>query len=728
MLVRKARLPNEITEIFESRGIKKFNEPQQMAIESGILEGENIVVASPTASGKTIIAELAFVKKFLEKSGKTVYVVPLKALAMEKYDEFKVYEKIGMRIAVSIGDYDSSDEWLEKYDLIICTSEKLDSILRHNPTWTRDIALIIIDEIHLLSDMSRGPTLEVVITRLRNQTRSQILALSATISNAEEISQWLNAKLVKSNYRPIKLEKGIFFKNKIDFGHETIEINDTEAKPKDDLILLVQDTIKRKKQSLIFLSSRRAAESVAEKLGNEIGKMIKNKEELEKISRKILNVLTHPTKQCKRLARCVKNGIAFHHAGLAAMQRKIIEDYFRKGLIKIITATPTLAMGVNLPAWRVIIRDVKRYSGSFGYSFISILEIQQMCGRAGRPKYDKEGQAILIAKNEDEIEKLRQRYIISEAEPVLSKLSVEPTLRMHILALIADHTCSSDSELFNFFDKTFFGYQYGSKSEIKRKIDEIIYQLRDFGFVEFSDRSEKSFIKSSFIPAFNISTEKRLSPTRIGRRVAQLYIDPITAKNIIDRTKRIKKDLGDFALVDIISDSVEMYPPLNVKTKEYEDIESLISKKELYRELPELWDIEYQQFLESFKLSLLLGDWMNEMGEDKILEKYGIPPGILYQKLRNAEWLLYAAQELAKVMKNRKAASLLNRARMRIRYGVRSELFPLIRIKNIGRVRARLLFDAGVKTVADIKKAPKQKLIKILGNKLTDKILEEVKS
>ena len=182
-------LPQNIQELMKNNGIQKLNEPQEMAVKRGLLQNKNLVVASPTASGKTLIAEIAFLNNFM-KGGKSVYIVPLKALATEKYHEFKEkYEKLGMKIAIAIGDLDSNDQWLKDYDIIIVSNEKMDSLLRHNVDWAKNISLMIIDEIHLLNDASRGPTLEIVITRLRQECSAQIIALSATISNAEEIAK-----------------------------------------------------------------------------------------------------------------------------------------------------------------------------------------------------------------------------------------------------------------------------------------------------------------------------------------------------------------------------------------------------------------------------------------------------------------------------------------------------------------------------------------------------------
>ncbi|MFB6217312.1 MAG: DEAD/DEAH box helicase, partial [Candidatus Aenigmatarchaeota archaeon] len=414
MKVKDLEIPEGSKEKFLERGIEELNPPQEQAVENGVLDGRSMVVASPTASGKTAIAEFAFLKQILENKKKCVYIVPLRALAQEKYNDFQRYEDLGMDVAVSVGDYDSSTSWMGNYDLIITTSEKMDSILRHDPSWVQDIGLIVSDEIHLMDDESRGPTLEVTLTRLRQLTDAQILGLSATISNADEIAGWLDAELVSSDYRPVELYEGVYDGEKVEFIEK--ENLEPESKGRGEHILS-DHTLRIDKQALIFASSRRNAESIAEKTGNRVSKHLSSeeKEKLKELADDILNVPSQPTEQCKRLARCVRTGTAFHHAGLASGQRHLIEDAFKDKLIKVISATPTLAAGVNLPAYRVLIRDAKRYHPEKGMDYIPVLEYEQMSGRAGRPDYDPHGEAILIGKNENQAEELKEKFIEGEA-------------------------------------------------------------------------------------------------------------------------------------------------------------------------------------------------------------------------------------------------------------------------------------------------------------------------
>ena len=213
----KNRIPSELYDILEKE-ITDLRPAQEKSIKKGLLEGKSLLVCTPTASGKTLIAELASLKGIIENKGKSIYIVPLKALASEKYREFKRrYDKVA-KIALSIGDVDSSDSYLAEYDLIVTTSEKLDSLIRHHSPWLSGIKTVIIDEIHLLNDTERGPTLEILLTILKQLLKNaQIIGLSATIGNAEELAEWLDADLVVDDWRPVKLHKGIYMDGKVEF-------------------------------------------------------------------------------------------------------------------------------------------------------------------------------------------------------------------------------------------------------------------------------------------------------------------------------------------------------------------------------------------------------------------------------------------------------------------------------------------------------------------------------
>jgi len=213
----KKDIPKELYDVLVKE-IKELRPSQKKAIEKDLLKNKNLLVCTPTASGKTLIAEIASLKNILEGKGKSIYIVPLKALASEKFKDFKKKYNHLIRIALSIGDLDSADSYLADYDLIICTAEKLDSLIRHKSHWLGMVKTIIVDEVHLMNDVSRGPTLEILITMLRRILKDpQIIALSATIGNPEELAEWLNSDLVIDKWRPVKLKQGTYLDGEVTF-------------------------------------------------------------------------------------------------------------------------------------------------------------------------------------------------------------------------------------------------------------------------------------------------------------------------------------------------------------------------------------------------------------------------------------------------------------------------------------------------------------------------------
>jgi len=700
------RVREDAKEILENEGITKLYPPQQDVVKAGVLDGESIVLCTPTASGKTLAAELTTLK-VLESGKQAIYVVPLRALASEKFEEFSKWEKLGYRIELQMGDLDSKFlRDVGDFDIMITTAEKLDSIMRSKPGYFNNPGLLVMDEIHLITT-NRGPTYEIILAKFKKLYPGvQILGLSATIGNAEELSEWLDAKLVKSSWRPVKLTQ------ETAVGKEPVMIRE------------LKKAVRNSYQLLIFVNSRRSAESVAEKLGGKITELLpkKDSEKLEELSDEILGVLSSPTAQCKRLAKCVKTGAAFHHAGLVNKQRSLVENAFKKGLIKMISCTPTLAAGINLPARKVIIRDIKRYTGN-GMDYIPVLEYMQMVGRAGRPKYDKVGYSLLLSASDSEEEMLKEQYLNGEPENIHSQLSIEPILRMHVLAAIASRFTLSKKALLEFLGTTLFAYEYGIDSQFEAKIERILNQLSDWGFIHYKpNRAESLFVSAADM---NGNRDEKLIATRTGVRISELYLDPATAHDFIEvLEKKALDEITAFGLAELFCLSSELRPLMRVKRSE----EDKFFQDYLDYEDKIMTNATDSDYLERFKTAMMFNDWMDEKSEEFLLEKYGLAPGLLRIKLNTMDWLAYAASEISHFFDREdrlKLKKALQDVRLRLKHGVKEELLPLITIKGIGRVRARKLYEMGYKTRAKIAHAKHEKLAPVLGKKTAEKVIAE---
>lgn len=208
------QIPVELHKYIEKHNLKEFRPSQIKSIEKGLFKNnKNQIIATPTGSGKTLVAELAMLENIIIKKKKVIYIVPLKALASEKYKEFMKLYSEDFRVRISIGEI-QNENYNYDYDLLLVTAEKLDSLIRHDIKILDNLGLVVADEIHLLNDETRGPTLEILLSIFKTKfNRVRIIGLSATISNAKEIAKWLNADLVEDSWRPVELQHHILFEN-----------------------------------------------------------------------------------------------------------------------------------------------------------------------------------------------------------------------------------------------------------------------------------------------------------------------------------------------------------------------------------------------------------------------------------------------------------------------------------------------------------------------------------
>jgi len=762
-------LPPGVDDQLAGEGIESLYPPQAEAVEAGLTKGESLVASVPTASGKTLIAELAMLSA-IQRGGKALYIVPLRALASEKKTEFERWEEYGISVGVSTGNYESSEEWLASRDIIVATSEKVDSLVRNNAGWIDQLSCVVADEVHLVDDRNRGPTLEVTLAKLRRINPGlQVVALSATVGNAGEIADWLDAELVHSEWRPIDLRMGVHFGNAINFddgSQREVPVDRSQRQTE----ALVGDTLDEGGSTLVFVNSRRNAESAAKRQGGVVERRLDDDEKakLQDLAEEIRSV--SDTETSDDLADCVENGSAFHHAGLASEHRSLVEDAFRDRLLKVICATPTLAAGVNTPSRRVIIRDWRRYDGEFGgMKPLDVLEIHQMCGRAGRPGLDPYGEAVLLSKDADTMDELFERYVWADPEPVRSKLAAEPALRTHLLATISSGFANSREGLLEFLDATLYATQTGDDGRLSTVTDTVLDYLEANDFIEREDETIRA--------------------TNIGHTVSRLYLDPMSAAEIIDGLRYAEEDRGKdeqstgeshrerpaaepekvetdgfVSASDLVGDETEdetteteaesdvdeTQPParptplglyhLVSRTPDMYELYLKSGDRETYTEIcyeheaeflgrmpSEYEDVAFEDWLSALKTAKLLDDWASEVDEDRITERYGVGPGDIRGKVETADWLLGAAEQLAGTLEFSSTIAV-REAKKRIEYGVREELLDLAGVRNVGRKRARRLFEAGIESRADLRNTEKGVVLGALRGrrKTTETILENV--
>lgn len=719
MKIEELDLEPKVIDFLKSEGYEELFEPQEQSVKAGLFdEKKNFLITIPTASGKTLIAMLAILSHLSKHKTKVVYLTPLRALTSEKFEEFKKLEKLNLgrkiKVALSTGDSKEKKEKLEDADVIFLTNESMDANMAFQKDWIYDIGLVVSDEIHLIGDNTRGPTLEIILTRFKSgfigKNPPKIIGLSATISNSDELADWLNCELVESTFRRVPLSEAVYSRHIItNQDREETEgnfaKNRQESRHPKAWIGLGLDTVAEKHQCLIFAMTRKNAVAWAKEAGLDVVKELKpnQKKELEKISKKILPKEDYDnTKLTSELAKTVKNGTAFHHAGLDQRCRTIIENAFKNRHIKLLTATPTLASGVNLPARRVVIPSVMRYTNN-GLEKISILEYKQMCGRAGRPQYDDMGESIIIAKGyPDEI---LEHYVDGEPEPLESKtLDEDSSLRINLLGFIytaSKFNPTSYEKIIKFFSQTFAAYQLSDDSVLEKKITKQLETLKEYGM---------------------ITDENGFEPTKFGIRIFYLRIDPETA---FDMTGYIEDYLRGtkhtFGILYMITNLREFYSQYPIPDKYQGDMDDLIDPNEkLYRN--QEFSREY-----CFKSLLILYKWIDAMTYQDMSDHFDAEPGDIFYIKENAKNLVYIFTEIikfwrdyAKENKQKKIVSeyqsLIDESdllKLQIQHGVPEKYLELVKIKQIGRVRAQILYKNGFKNRLDLEKAKIEKLAKI---------------
>lgn len=694
MEITSLPIPPYLAEAYRAQGITGLYPPQEECVRAGIFLGKNLLVAIPTASGKTLVAEMAM-HHHIARGGKCLYIVPLKALASEKLGEFSGKK---VRVGISTGDYDRREEHLGRNDIIIATSEKVDSLMRNNTPWLSGLTLLVVDEVHLLDSEDRGATLEMVITKLRTRNPGmQILGLSATIGNPRSLAGWLDAAPVTSGWRPVQLREGVFYRGVIQFADGERRV---EGVSKFDDLNLCLDTLGEGGQCLVFVSSRKNAEAFAKRAAAAVKRA---SPALAAAARELTELAE--TEMDRSLAACVERGAAFHHAGLRREQRRIVEAGFRSGEVKVIASTPTLAAGLNLPARRVVIRDYLRYRTGEGMAPIPVREYHQMAGRAGRPRLDPYGEAVLIAKDRGAVQDLACAYIDAPPEDVHSRCGATKAICTHILSLVATGFAGAVGQILGFLDHTFYVYENRNRRGLADVVDSSL---------SFLERSEMV-----------VRLGDAVSATELGTLVSRLYLDPRSAEAITGCLAGVET-FTPVGLLHLLCTTPDM-PTLYLRQADLPVLERYLYEHEdaVWLPLPSFGDEECEAYLRALKTALVLADWTDEVGEAMICERHGINPGDIYSFVESIQWLVHAASRLS----GRFAPHLAGPVRdmeVRVRSGVKAELLPLVALRGIGRVRARRLFNNGIMTPEGIREAGVDRVASIIGRGIAEQVFAQL--
>jgi helicase len=541
-------IPTGIKKKLIDRGVSDLWPPQLEAVQQGLFGNNNLTYTSPPGTGKSLLAFLATVHS--TPAGKSVYIVPTRTLAEEAFNKIReLSDRNTTDVAISTRDWIEFDDTLDQTSVLVTTYEKLEPLIKKGKLRRSSIRRLVVDEVQKISDEARGIGLEFVMTKTKLQPPSedpQIVAISGMLRNddAEQFCSWLGGRRVKSDWKPVDLDEMIFCKGKVYHKSgliETVPISLRRGqglKQQREQIAahLAHRAIVRGGQCLIAIESRSRVEELVESLHDyfmSLGFDLDLKRELEKFSSnrlelqdEILTIEPELSPSSQKLARLMEGGIAYHHAGMPSVLREIVERGVRQGAIRTLVTTTTFEAGVNLPVSHVVFP-----SPTTAGQPMKISTYRNLSGRAGRPGFDRTGESTIIALNEDELKRVRERYFEQDVEPLESAIEyflrnrppARSIIQGQILGLAKMDDQIQKSDLDSLMSGTWFWHAASpeKRTRFERGVATEVQKLQQYGFLR--------------------SSQTGLAVTGDGKTASRSTLSPLSTKLLMINLARISK-------------------------------------------------------------------------------------------------------------------------------------------------------------------------------------------
>jgi helicase len=697
-------VPADILEIWRSQVGGELLPVQERAVkEFGLFSEANLIVFSPTSSGKTFVGEMAAVKA-ARSNTKVIYLVPQKALAAEKYEELhRRYAPAGIKVVVSSRDRREHDDEIERFDfhIAVVVFEKLQALLIGKPQLMDAVGLVVVDELQMITDKDRGPTLELLLTKLRiAASKPRIIGLSAVLGRAQSLADWLGARLLVDTRRPVDLRKGVLCRGQFRYREHNSgatgveEFADFRSEKREELLLAtVEELVRRGEQVLAFVPDRATTVLFARILAQRLtpAAAAAAVEELGQLEE------THAR---EALLGVVASGIAFHNSDLSPEEREIVERHFRTGAIRALFSTSTLAVGMNLPVKNVVLDHqrweyLRRYA-RWSLQDISRSEYENMSGRAGRLSLIEDfGRSILVTYSPFEADVWLEHFAGGEFEEIRPTLADAP-LENHVLDLMASGLASSRVELEEMLLASFTGWAHWaqkiSRAEFAQALEKAVACALDGGLLRAlpGDRLEVTAVgRVCATKGVGVATGAALArwaKEAIGASVHDLEIlltvglTPAGSAVYIALAgdERWRADYRGELLSRVGTAGVSARPPFAALVQDLQSLEYDTTK--------------------AIKKTLLLADWIDEVRTQDLESHYHIWAGAVRRTGEELGWLVDALAGVARASGWTDARSrTLDLLAERLTYGVRPDALPLARLRarGVGRALLRRLVDGG---------------------------------
>ncbi|KAI1093636.1 Sec63-domain-containing protein [Rostrohypoxylon terebratum] len=529
-----------LEEIYAQR-FQYFNPMQTQIFHTLYHTPANVLLGSPTGSGKTVAAELAMWWAFRERPGsKVVYIAPMKALVRERVKDWgaRLSGPLGLKLVELTGDNTPDTRTIKDADIIITTPEKWDGISRSWQTrgYVRQVSLVIIDEIHLLAG-DRGPILEIIVSRMNYIAQSteksvRLLGMSTACANATDLGNWLGVKEGLFNFRhsvrPVPLELYID-------GFPEVRGFCPLMQSMNRPTFLAVKTHSPDKPVIVFVPSRRQTRLTAKDLINYCG-MEDNPRRFVHMSEDDLQLNLARVKD-EALKESINFGIGLHHAGLVESDRQLAEELFLNNKIQILVATSTLAWGVNLPAHLVVVKGTQFYDAKIeGYKDMDLTDVLQMLGRAGRPQFDNSGVARIFTQD---AKKDFYKHFLHTGFPVES--SLHTVLDNHLCAEVSAETITTKQDALDYLTWTFFFRRlhknpsyYGLEISAEEHNTIAAQQMANEYMVDMVNKALDELAVSKCV---EIYPNGDVDPTPLGKIMSYYYLSHKTIRHLVKHAK-----------------------------------------------------------------------------------------------------------------------------------------------------------------------------------------------
>ncbi|KAK7862252.1 hypothetical protein R5R35_008130 [Gryllus longicercus] len=721
-------LPDPVLQQYEAHGIKlMFPWQVECLSHEDVLEGRNLVYSAPTSAGKTLVAELLTIKAVLEKKKKAVIILPFVSVVREKMFYFKsLLETSGVRVEGLMGGH-TVHGGIKNVDIAVCTIEKANGLINRlmEEDSLQRIGIVVVDELHLLGDPFRGYLLELLITKIRymstmnDDVNIQIVGMSATLPNLDLLASWLDARLYKTDFRPIPLNEYLKVGSRVFTKNlevkRTLESKYNIQDDSDHVVYLCLETVLNGYSSLIFCPTKNWCEKLAISIAKEffrigsdssdIGLKLREQLKSEAIAEALEQLKACPVGLDHALAKSIAFGVAFHHAGLTIDERDIIEGLFRSGVIRVLTATSTLSSGVNLPARRVLIR-----TPVFHRKPLDVQVYKQMVGRAGRMGKDSEGESFLLCNKSEQ--KVGEELIQDGLRPIESCLGhgeLSSSLKRAILEVIASGVAETPEQLACYTNCTLLATSHVG---LENPIESCVKFLVDSECIRLQLTEDKI---TKYIPtplgnaclAASMSPDDGLELFQELQKARQCFVLENELHLIYLVTPfSVSAQWGNLDWLQIMS-LWEKLPPSMRR------VGSLVGVDDAFMVRALRGTINLQSYKQLHKLSvhrrfytaLALQELVNEVPLVEVAAKFQCSKGMLQSLQQTSATFAGMVTAFCKRLGWRNLELLVSQFQDRLQFGVHRELCELMRLDLLNGPRARALFNAGITSLGDLASA-----------------------